>query len=109
VRFAHSQAERRHNANHEHVLELDASPTTRATVVRLLRLQADYHSASQALFDAVDADDQERVLRFDHASIDPVFGILADVVYREAAAATRSGPRAAARTSPIAWAATSSR
>ena len=88
VRFAHRQAERRLIANLDHVLALDRSPATRATVARLLRLQADYHSASQALFDAVDNGDQERVLRFDHASIDPVFGVLADVVYREAAAAS---------------------
>jgi diguanylate cyclase (GGDEF)-like protein len=88
VRFAHRQAERRLTANLDHVLELDGSPATRTTVARLLRLQADYHSASQGLFDAVDEDDQDRVLSFDHASIDPVFGILADVVYRQAASAS---------------------
>jgi diguanylate cyclase (GGDEF)-like protein len=88
VKFAHRQAERRLIANLNHVLALDGSPAGHATVARLLRLQAEYHSASQALFDAVDDDDQERVLRFDHASIDPVFGILEDVVYRAAAAAS---------------------
>jgi diguanylate cyclase (GGDEF)-like protein len=88
VKFAHRQAERRLIANLNHVLELDGSPDAEATVARLLRLQADYHSASQALFDAVDAGDEARVLTFDHASIDPVFGILEDVVYREAAAAS---------------------
>ena len=69
---------------------LDSSPATRATVARLLRLQADYHSASQALFNAVDEGDQERVLWFDHSAVDPVFGVLADVVYRQAAAASAS-------------------
>ncbi len=88
VKFSHRQAERRLIGNLDHVLELDGSPAARATVARLLRLQADYHSASQALFDAVDDNDQDRVLAFDHASIDPVFGILEDVVYRQAAAAS---------------------
>jgi diguanylate cyclase (GGDEF)-like protein len=88
VVFAHRQAERRLVADLDHVLELDRSPATRATVARLLRLQADYHSASAALFDAVDDGDQERVVRFDHVAIDPVFGILADIVYRQAAAAS---------------------
>jgi diguanylate cyclase (GGDEF)-like protein len=88
VVFAHRQAARRLVADLDHVLELDRSPATRATVARLLRLQADYHSASEALFDAVDDGDQERVVRFDHVAIDPVFGILADIVYRQAAAAS---------------------
>ena len=88
VKFSHRQAERRLIGNLDHVLELDGSPAARATVARLLRLQADYHSASQALFDAVDDNDQDRVLAFDHASIDLVYGILEDVVYRQAAAAS---------------------
>ena len=87
---AHRQAERRLIADLDHVLELDSSPATRATVARLLRLQADYHSASQALFNAVDENDQERVLWFDHSAVDPVFGVLADVIYRQAAAASAS-------------------
>jgi diguanylate cyclase (GGDEF)-like protein len=87
---AHRQAERRLIADLDHVVRLDGSPKTRATVARLLRLQADYHSASQALFTAVDQNDQERVLWFDHSVVDPVFGVLADVVYREAAAASAS-------------------
>jgi diguanylate cyclase (GGDEF)-like protein len=90
VVFAHRQAERRLIADLDHVLELDGSPATRATVARLRRLQADYHSASEALFDAVDNNDPERVLWFDHSAIDPVFGVLADVVYRQAAAASAS-------------------
>jgi diguanylate cyclase (GGDEF)-like protein len=88
VRFAHRQAERRLIANLGHVLTLDRSAASRDTVVRLLRLQADYHSASQALFDAVDDGDEDGVLRYDHAAIDPVFGILADSVYRQAGAAS---------------------
>jgi diguanylate cyclase (GGDEF)-like protein len=87
---AHRQAERRLIADLNHVLALDSSPATRATVARLLRLQADYHSASQALFNAVDANDLERVLWFDHSAVDPVFGVLADVIYRQAAAASAS-------------------
>src|SRR3954469_11660097 len=90
VVFAHRQAERRLIADLDHVLELDSSPAARTTVTRLRRLQADYHSASQALFNAVDDDDQERVLWFDHSAVDPVFGVLADVVYRQAAAASAS-------------------
>jgi diguanylate cyclase (GGDEF)-like protein len=90
VVFAHRQAERRLIADLDHVLELDSSPAARATVARLLRLQADYHSASQALFNAVDEDDEERVLWFDHSAVDPVFGVLADLVTRQAAAASSS-------------------
>jgi len=90
VLFAHRQAERRLIADLDHVLRLDSSPATRATVARLLRLQADYHSASQALFNAVVQDDQERVLWFDHSAVDPVFGVLEDVIYRQAAAASAS-------------------
>jgi diguanylate cyclase (GGDEF)-like protein len=90
VVFAHRQAERRLIADLDHVLELDSSPATRATVARLLRLQADYHSASQALFNAVDENDEERVLWFDHSAVDPVFGVLADLVTRQAAAASSS-------------------
>jgi diguanylate cyclase (GGDEF)-like protein len=87
---AHRQAERRLIADLDHVVRLDSSPETRATVARLLRLQADYHSASQALFNAVDENDEERVLWFDHSAVDPVFGVLADVIYRQAAAASAS-------------------
>ena len=90
VVFAHRQAERRLIADLDHVLALDSSPGARATVARLRRLQADYHSASQALFNAVDENDQERVLWFDHSAVDPVFGVLADLVYRQAAAASAS-------------------
>jgi diguanylate cyclase (GGDEF)-like protein len=90
VVFAHRQAERRLIGDLDHVLELDGSPAARTMVVRLRRLQADYHSASQALFDAVDDNDQERVLWFDHSAVDPVFGVLADLVYRQAAAASAS-------------------
>ena len=90
VVFAHRQAERRLIADLDHVLQLDSSQATRSTVARLLRLQADYHSASQALFNAVDENDDERVLWFDHSAVDPVFGVLADLVYRQAAAASAS-------------------
>ena len=90
VLAAHRQAERRLSVDLDHVLKLDSSPASRATVARLLRLQADYHSASQALFNAVAENDQERVLWFDHSAVDPVFGVLADVIYRQAAAASAS-------------------
>ena len=90
VVFAHRQAERRLIADLDHVLALDGSMATRNTVARLLRLQAEYHSASQALFNAVDENDQERVLWFDHSAVDPVFGVLADLIYRQAAAASAS-------------------
>jgi diguanylate cyclase (GGDEF)-like protein len=90
VVFAHRQAERRLIADLDHVLQLDDSLATRNTVARLLRLQAEYHSASQALFNAVDENDQERVLWFDHSAVDPVFGVLADLIYRQAAAASAS-------------------
>ena len=101
VVFAHRQAERRLIADLDHVLELDSSPATRATVARLLRLQADYHSASQALFDAVDENDQERVLCLRPlAPSTPSSAILADLVYRQAAAASSSRARAQRRAAP---------
>jgi diguanylate cyclase (GGDEF)-like protein len=90
VLAAHRQAERRLIAELDHVLELDNSPPTRATVARLMRLQAGYHGASQALFSAVDENDPERVVWLDHSAVDPVFGVLADVVYRQAAATSAS-------------------
>jgi diguanylate cyclase (GGDEF)-like protein len=87
VRAAHRRAEQRLNADLERILAVDDSPATRETVTRLLRLQADYRSGSQALFDAVDAKNRELETYFDHSVIDPVFGVLADEVYRGAAAA----------------------
>src|SRR6266540_3153133 len=88
VRVSHQQAEKRLCADLDRLLELDDSAVTAATVARLRRLEADYRSGSHALFDAVDLGDNDRVEFFDHTIIDPVFGIIADVVSREAAAAS---------------------
>jgi hypothetical protein len=96
VRAAHGQAERRLKADLNRILVLDDSPATRDTVTRLLRLQADYHSGSQALFDAVDAQNTDLETYFDHTVIDPVFGVLADEVYRGAAAASAAALRQSA-------------
>jgi diguanylate cyclase (GGDEF)-like protein len=88
VRVSHNAAEERLGADLDRLVTLDDSADTRATVAQLQRLQADYHSGSHALFDAVDEGDDAKVTYFDHTVIDPVFGILADVVYRHAAAAS---------------------
>jgi diguanylate cyclase (GGDEF)-like protein len=96
VRASHRQAERHLGEDLDRLVALDDSPATRATVARLLRLQAAYHSGSQALFDAVDDNDVERETYMDHTVIDPVYGILADTVYREAAAASDSALRQSA-------------
>jgi diguanylate cyclase (GGDEF)-like protein len=96
VRASHGQAERRLSDDLDRVQALDDSSTTRATVAQMRRLEADYRSGSRALFDAVDAGDDERVEFFDHTMIDPVFGVLADIVYREAAAASAAALRQSA-------------
>jgi diguanylate cyclase (GGDEF)-like protein len=88
VRVSHNAAEERLGTDLDRLVTLDDSADTRATVAQLQRLQADYHSGSHALFDAVDEGDDAKVTYFDHTVIDPVFGILADVVYRHAAAAS---------------------
>jgi diguanylate cyclase (GGDEF)-like protein len=96
VRATHAQAEKRLSADLDRLQTLDDSPATRTTVGHLRRLEADYRSGAQALFDAVDAGSQDRVEYFDHAVIDPVFGVLADVVYRQAAAAGAAALRQSA-------------
>jgi diguanylate cyclase (GGDEF)-like protein len=96
VRVSHNAAEERLGADLDRLVALDDSADTRATVAQLQRLQADYHSGSHALFDAVDQGDDAKVTYFDHTVIDPVFGILADVVYRHAAAASAAALRQSA-------------
>jgi len=96
VRRSHQQAERHLGDDLARVVELDGTPATHATVARLLRLQAAYHDGSRRLFDAVDDNDGDRETYMDHTVIDPVYGVLADVVYREAAAATASALRQSA-------------
>jgi diguanylate cyclase (GGDEF)-like protein len=96
VRRSHRQAEQHLGEDLARVVELDGAPTTHATVRRLLGLQAAYHRGSQRLFDAVDENDVDRETYLDHTVIDPVYGILADVVYREAAAATAGALRQSA-------------
>ena len=66
----------------EAVRKLDPSPANRATVAQLLDLHTRYRDASRKLFAAVDAGDEAGVQHYDHEVIDPVFGILEDVVSR---------------------------
>ncbi|HEY3190397.1 MAG TPA: diguanylate cyclase, partial [Solirubrobacteraceae bacterium] len=96
VRATHDQAEKRLVADLDRLLALDDSSATQAIVAQLRRLEADYRSGALALFDAVDAGDQDRVEYFDHSVIDPVFGVLADVVSRQAAAASAAALRQSA-------------
>jgi diguanylate cyclase (GGDEF)-like protein len=96
VRAGHRQAGQHLRADLDRLLAIDDSPATRATVSQLVRLQADYDSGSQALFDAVDRGDKDREVFFDHTVIDPVYGVLADLVYRQAAAASDAALRQSA-------------
>ena len=91
-------------------LRLDPSPATRATVERLLFLQARYARRRSGLFAAVDAGDDAGVQHFEHEVIDPTYGVLEDGVPQQArgasaaalaysarCAATRRAPAASSR------------
>jgi diguanylate cyclase (GGDEF)-like protein/putative nucleotidyltransferase with HDIG domain len=90
VRLTHDAAEKRLAAALEQIRRLDASPSSRAAVVQLLDLHRQYCVASHRLFAAVDAGDDAAVQHYDHEIIDPVFGVLEDIVSRQADAAQQT-------------------
>jgi diguanylate cyclase (GGDEF)-like protein/putative nucleotidyltransferase with HDIG domain len=88
VRIAHEQATRRLAADLRRVTRLDRSAATRATVDRLLFLQARYVSAANGLFSAIDVGDSPGIQHLDHEVIDPIFGVLEYVIHQQARAAS---------------------
>jgi diguanylate cyclase (GGDEF)-like protein len=81
----HDQAEQNLTADLRRLARLDSSPSNRLVVTRLLRLDARYARASAGMFDAVDAHQTALVIHFDHAIVDPVFGVMQNIVYQNAA------------------------
>src|SRR5215213_5052842 len=88
VRTAHDAATRRLAADLRDVMRLDPSPAARATVDRLLFLQARYVSSANGLFSAIDVGDEPGIQHLDHEVIDPIFGVLEYVVHQQARAAS---------------------
>jgi diguanylate cyclase (GGDEF)-like protein len=89
VLWLHSLAEQNLAGDFRRLLRVDRSPAAKAVVTRLLNLHAEYERASEGLFRAVDFGDQALVIHFDHAVVDPVFGVMQGIVYHNAAAASR--------------------
>ena len=87
VRLTHAGASRRLAAALQEIRRLDGSRATAGTVDRLLALHSRYRNASRLLFAAVDRGDEQRAQSYDHEVIDPVFGVLEDLVSRQADAA----------------------
>src|SRR3954452_6827794 len=90
VRLQHDAAEKRLTSALQQIRRLDSSAASRATVAQLLDLHQRYREASHQLFAAVDASDDAAVQHYDHEVIDPVFGVLEDIVSRQADAAQRT-------------------
>ena len=88
VRTAHEAATRRLGADLRKVMRLDGSPTTRATVDRLLFLHARYVASANGLFSAIDVGDEIGIQHLDHEVIDPIFGVLEYVIHQQARAAS---------------------
>jgi diguanylate cyclase (GGDEF)-like protein len=87
VRLTHDAAEKRLAADLQQIRRLDSSSAARATVAQLLDLHQRYRDASHRLFAAVDSGDDAAIQHYDHEVIDPVFGVLEDIVSRQADAA----------------------
>ena len=68
----------------QHVRRLDPSPATARPSRSCSTCMHDYRDASRKLFAAVDAGDDAAVQHYDHEVIDPVFGVLEDIVSRQA-------------------------
>jgi diguanylate cyclase (GGDEF)-like protein/putative nucleotidyltransferase with HDIG domain len=87
VRLTHDAAEKRLAADLQRIRRLDSSRAARATVAQLLDLHERYRDVSHRLFAAVDSGDDAAIQHYDHEVIDPVFGVLEDIVSRQADAA----------------------
>lgn len=86
----HKDAERNLASDLRRLGVVDPSPATAAVVARLTRLGASYDKATVGMFRAVDARDAKRIIHFDHAIVDPVFGAIEGVVYDRAKVASRA-------------------
>jgi diguanylate cyclase (GGDEF)-like protein/putative nucleotidyltransferase with HDIG domain len=89
VRAAHLIAERRLEADLGRLRQLDPSAQNQSVVARLLSLEAAYRRVSAQMLAAVDAHRPALVIRLDHSVVDPVFTVIQDAVYRNAAVAGR--------------------
>jgi diguanylate cyclase (GGDEF)-like protein/putative nucleotidyltransferase with HDIG domain len=76
VRDSYEQATQHLDDDLMQVLELDASPASRATIGRLLDLSLRYDGAAHLLFAAIDRQDTAALQHLDHEVIDPIFGVL---------------------------------
>ena len=81
----HNQAEQSLAGDLRSLVRMDPSLETRAVVRHVLALEAAYIRASDGMFRAVDAHKPALVIHFDHAVVDPVFGVMADIVFDHAA------------------------
>jgi diguanylate cyclase (GGDEF)-like protein len=86
---AHEQAEDNFERDLRRLLRSRPSPANRAVAARLLGLETSYARASTQMFRAVDAHRPALVIHFDHKIVDPVFGVMENIVYVNAAVATR--------------------
>jgi diguanylate cyclase (GGDEF)-like protein/putative nucleotidyltransferase with HDIG domain len=91
VRAEHARAAQRAVAVLRQIPKQDGSPRTRRTVAELLHLQRVYEADARRLFAAVDAEDAAAVQRWEHAEIDPVYGVLESSVDGRAHVATAAG------------------
>jgi diguanylate cyclase (GGDEF)-like protein len=89
VRALHQQAERNLVNDVRRLSSVDPTPANRAIVQRLLTLHIAYAGTSAAMVRAVDAHNPALVIHLDHAVVDPVFGQLQAIVYRNAGFASR--------------------
>ena len=85
----HNQAERNFEADLRRLDSIDHSPATRSKVRRLVKLEIAYRDASDRMFLAVDAHRPALVIYYDHRVVDPVFGAIESIVYRQATLASR--------------------
>ena len=88
VRLAHEQAAHHLAGDLAHVVELDRSARSRATVARLLELSRRYQGAARDLFTAIDRGDPDAIQHLDHEVIDPIFGVLEYMIHQQAEAAS---------------------
>jgi diguanylate cyclase (GGDEF)-like protein len=85
----HNAAEQSLTADLQRLGRIDSSPANHAVVRHLLALDAEYVRASHGMFRAVDAHRPALVIHFDHAIVDPVFGVMQAIVYHNATVASQ--------------------
>jgi diguanylate cyclase (GGDEF)-like protein len=85
----HNHAEQNLTADLQGLLRLKPSSANRSVAQRLLGLDAGYIRVSNEMFRAVDAHREALAVHFDHAIVDPVFGVMQGIVYANAAESAR--------------------